>query len=146
MGKASGRNRQERRLVDKTLHPDPVRDAMLHAPEGCPDCIEDPQTVVFNDFNQVVLRMQLHGHKLVDFAMIQQHRQSLDHAWIDVLVADCQHEELHVHRCDSTGRRSSRTSVMSITSADDVEAAYLKASDLVFEQWEENLRRCRDGG
>jgi hypothetical protein len=139
-------NRQGKGVADKTIHPVTVRDPLLHSPDECADCDEPPNDpVILSATDQVITRMQLHKNRLVDFALIQQHRVDADSPWLDVAVADCHLDEVHVHWYDHNGQRSGRTGIMPITSQHDVESGFQIASDMLFDDWEENLRRCLDG-
>ncbi len=126
------------------------RDPILHSPAGCADCHEvrdDP--VLVSPTDRVVVRLQLHAGRLVDFALVQQRRTGED-AWRDVASADCRHGEVHVHWHNADGTRSGRKVLRPITMQQDVEDGYDEASSIMFEEWDENLRRCmidgREGG
>lgn len=147
VGRPKGRTRQERGLVDKTIAPEVERDAVLHAPDGCPDCHEPaPDHVYVSPEDRVIVRMQLHKGRLVDFALVQQHREGDDSIWRDVAEADCRHDKVHVHWYDARGKRSGETDIMPIVTQADVEAGMERASEMLFDQWEENLRRCMVDG
>lgn len=138
MGKARGR-KGEKRLADKTVVPETEKDSVLHAPEDCPDCLEELDPVVLSPTDRVMTRMQLHNGRLVDFALMQ---QRLDKGtWYDVATFDCRHGTVHVHWYDAQGERSSRTELRPISGQQDVEAGFEQAAAMLFDNWEENLRR-----
>lgn len=66
--------------------------------------------------------------------------------WRDVAEADCRHDKVHVHWYDARGKRSGETDIMPIVTQADVEAGMERASEMLFDQWEENLRRCMVDG
>ncbi len=143
MANNGGRGRS-RRLADKTIKPQPVRDPALHAADGCSDCVENDETVQITTADRVQIRMQLHNGRLVDFALIQQ-RLADGHGWLDVVTADCRHGVVHYHRHDAKGNRSSKQDVLPISTQVDIDVGYETASAMMFDEWEENLRRCTDG-
>ncbi len=140
-----GRHRQERGLVDKTVFPEPDRDPLLHSPDDCPDCIEtrdDPIQITPRD--RVITRLQMHGHLLVDFALVQQ-RHTDEDGWQTVVEADCRHDEVHVHWYNAQGDRCGRQVLRRINTQQDVEDGYDAANALMFDQWDDNVRRRTDG-
>ncbi len=144
MARGRGRAGRERRLVDKTIQPTVDRDPLLHSPDECGDCVEpldDP--IWLSETDRVVTRMQLHNGRLVDFAYIQQ--RLVVGTWRDVVTFDCRHDEAHVHWHDAEGNRSGRTSIMPISTQQDVEVACDRAAAMLCGEWEENLRRCTSG-
>lgn len=87
--------------------------------------------------------------RIVHFAMVQQTALYVDDEaepeWVEVAKVDCAHGEVHVHRYSSTGRELSKKAFCTINSPDDVTAGYEYAQTVIFDQWEENLRRWEYG-
>ncbi len=141
MSRGKGRASRDRRLVDKTLVPPVQRDPLLHSPQECSDCVEPHDDPIYlSETDRVVTRMQLHNGRLVDFALMQQ--RLADGAWLDVVTIDCRHDEAHIHWHDADGKKSGKTDIMPIRTQQDVEVACDEAAEMLYGQWEDNLRRC----
>jgi hypothetical protein len=56
------------------------------------------------------------------------------------------HDEVHVHRFGEGNIEVSRTLLMPITSLSDVAAGAELTEKILFEEWEDNLRRWERGG
>jgi len=94
--------------------------------------------------DRVIVRMRTHVTRTIEFAMVQ---QTLDDNgdWQEVVRADTCHDEVHVHQFDKTGREISKRSVRKVERVEDVDAGYDEAAVLVFERWEDNVRRWNSG-
>lgn len=139
MGKAKGRTRQEKHLVDMSDDP----------PAWTPDDSTWETTEytipLLGTEDRVVVRLATDRAKVMDFAMMQQVLVDLeDDEWVDIVRIDCCHGEVHIHRFDMQGN-DSRQALFPLTGPADVQKGLDYAEDVVYEQWEANRRRWEVG-
>lgn len=130
--------------------PKPQRDAAEATVEPwMPDpeeCENEPPYVFQHDPNErVVVSLTTHVTRIVAFAVTQQTRASEEQAWHDVVRIDSAHGTVHLHRFNQRGIEFGRKVLQPINDVGDVEVGYRQAEDLVFDEWQENLRRWRRG-
>lgn len=106
-----------------------------------------PEEVVEDrlDFNlgpdgRCIQKFLLYKNRVVWFSIVQQTRSGGE--WFTVVRADTCHDEAHLHRFTRRrGESDVRHSICDLNTIDDVEAGFDHASDLITEDWEENVRR-----
>lgn len=138
MAKASGRTRQERGLVDKTVHPDP--DVWSFDPD---EAEEYEDVIAVAPDAKIIQRYNYVRGKIVEFALIQQQRHEGE--WCDVAKVDTDHSEVHLHRYDVQGNQFDRRVLRPIKCQADVDEGLVVADQVIFDLWEENRRRWENG-
>lgn len=143
MGKAKGRSQIERGLVRLGLAAPPPPEPWRHPP--CGDCHTDRYELPLDDANTNVLKVRevWHGKLLVDFAIT--HRTLEDGVWTTVARVDCCHGEFHRHLYGRGEKDLNRLSLRPILSPEDVGLAYDRATEFMYEDYREHLRRWRVG-
>lgn len=138
MGKAKGRRRIERGLVDKTVPPPPAdRFQPYREPAGDESRIFDLQTC------RVYQGAWYTRGRLTDFVVAIQLEVESDE-WTDVWRIDCCHGEVHIHRFDARGSEN-RKVLRRIDTQEDVELGFDMAMDTIYEQHEVALMRWNRG-
>lgn len=144
MGKTRGR-RQERRLADMA---EPVPPSIYRPPklEVC-EVLVYPVEITPTD--RITVRQQIYRGKVVDFAIMQEAREG--ETWHHVARIDCCHGTIHRHQFirDGTDVYDHRV-IQEIPGPpgkgwDVVDGTYDVAQDAMFNEYEDNLRRWRDG-
>ena len=138
VGKAKGRVRQSKRLVDMAdagerprflgqFDPEELSEDDLNVFDLGPDC-------------RCIQRMTYYKGRVVAFAIMQEIRHEGE--WVVVIRADTCHDQAHWHRfAKRKAEQIDRRPLCDLTSIDDVEQGFDDASDLITAQWEENIRR-----
>lgn len=138
MGKAKGRRRIERGLVDGTVLPPPAkRFEPYREPSG------DESRVFDLEVCRVYQGAWYARGRLTDFVVAIQVEVESDE-WVDVWRIDCCHGEVHIHRFDAKGN-DNRKVLRQIDTQDDVEHGYGIAIDTIYEQYEVALMRWNRG-
>lgn len=137
MAKAKGRVRQSKRLVDMSA-PDRPRFLDQFDPD---ELTEDGPTVFdLGPDSRFIQRMTFYRGRIVAFAIMQEIRHEGE--WVVVIRADTCHDQAHWHRfAKRRAEQIDRRAICDLTSIDDVERGFDDASELITEQWEENVRR-----
>lgn len=107
------------------------------------DCEEDHYSLPVADGdrrNRILVRLRTHMTRVIEFAITHQTLDA-DDEWRNVVRADSCHHEVHVHQFDKSGNQTSRRVLRTVASVDDVDKGYDEAQEVVFEAWEDNLRR-----
>lgn len=142
MGKTRGR-RADSRLADMTTVP------KQYKPPGVPPAIERNYTLDITDTDMLKVREVVYRKFIVDFAIMQLTWQAED--WQHVARIDCCHGMIHRHQFDQQGNNlDGHAEIKVIPGEDDsrweiVQDGYWAALGTMQEEWEENLRRWRDG-
>jgi hypothetical protein len=94
---------------------------------------------------RVVVRQDRHEQtgELLSFAIMQE--TQVEERWMSVVRVDCApgHGGIHLHRFRLGGGEPIRETVLG--PLDDLDAGMKLAEDKVYDAWEENLRRFREG-
>jgi hypothetical protein len=143
VGKSRGRVRNERGLVDKTVHPEPEPTVWPPDLEAADRDPVPPIVVPVSENDRIIQRMTFLRGRVIEFPLMQEHRQG--NSWWRVVRVDTCHDEVHVHRYAGGGNEFRRDLIKPITCQADVEAGLDEAEALIFDQWEENLRRWHLG-
>lgn len=137
MGKATGRE-SDRRAVDMSTLPQ--EDEYRPPPRAACEELTVPIAITATD--RLHVRMWLYRGKIVDFAVMQ-FRVDDSGNEVEVARVDCAHGTIHVHQF--TRRSGERQRVMYRIPPGNgwefVNNAYEEAYGLMFDDWEENLRR-----
>lgn len=96
------------------------------------------------DDGRCIQTMLFHRNQVVWFSVVTQ--VAIDGHWYDVARADTCHDEAHLHRY-VRGRRAEvgRHVLRSIGTIEDAEAGFDEACDRLLDDWEDNVRRWRNG-
>lgn len=139
MTKARGRTRQSHGLVDMQ-ETAPAEDFLSQFPPE--ELEEDEYDFDLGPEDRCIHKFLYHHHSIVWFSIVQ---QTLDDGqWHTVIRADTCHDEAHVHRFRRRrGEESQRRVLCQVSSIEEVGRGFDEASDLITEQWEENVRRWR---
>lgn len=142
MGKIFGRA-SERRLVSmSTASAEPHYSP---PPEGA--CEVEVVPVDLSETDQFVLRLQSHKGRIVDFAVVQRTRDG--GSWFDVARIDCCHGTIHRHQFDRQGTDVYDQRVIKEIQGEEpwkiVDEGYTEAYEMMFNEWEDNLRRWQQG-
>ncbi len=139
MGKAKGKSRIERKLVDKTVlpEPEPLDVWQPPDPEECEEASYPVDLVQGRDRYHV--RQLMHRGRLVDFAFAQDRRHG--ESWRKVARIDCAHGTVHLHLFNQAGQEILLRHLRSISNQADVEEGYDQAADIIEQGWEEHVRR-----
>ncbi|WP_146237497.1 DUF7718 family protein [Georgenia satyanarayanai] len=102
--------------------------------------------IELTETDRLHIRMAIYRGKIVDFAIMQLSVRD-DGEEVHVARIDCCHGTVHRHQYDRRGRDVyERREIVAIPATDGwevVDAAYAEASETMFNEWEENLRRWR---
>lgn len=142
LGRAKSRARIERGLVDMAAGDTADSPAWVYQPD------EHDEEHVY-DFplsvdSSLFVRQVLQRGRLVEFGIT--HSILRGGKWRFVARADSCHGTVHLHRYREDGSEVGEPQVLiSVFTQEDLETGYNLAEDLVDTQWEENVRRWRDG-
>lgn len=142
MGKSKGR-RQERRLVDMATIPKDYK------PPPVPPAVELNFKAEITETDELRIRQVVYTEKIVDFAIMQLHWEGQCHH--QVARIDCCHSMIHRHQFTRDGHDLyDRLQIKAIpadggTRWNIVDAGYHEVLALMYDEWEDNLRRWRDG-
>jgi hypothetical protein len=104
--------------------------------------LRDDQHIEFNPDNRVYQGIWRNGPLITDFVLVQQVK--IRSRWRDVLKVDCCHGSVHVHQLTMSGRNDTRE-LQPISKSADLLVGLTKATDIVYDHWENNLRRWKRG-
>ena len=145
VGKNKGRG-HFRRLVDKGVLPA----SSTYQPPAAHVCDETVFPVEMSPTDQFVVRQRIYKGKVVDFAVMQQTRVSPDDPWREVARIDCCHGRIHRHRfaCDdpSVDDNVTLADIPAQGGWEFVDSHYDETSRVLFDSWEDELWRWRNGG
>jgi hypothetical protein len=148
VGKFSPKRRERRKrrgVVDMSTTPPPeppYKPPPLHA------CTELVFPIDLSDEDQFVIRQRIYKGKIVDFAIMQ--KVCVDGKWVDVARIDCCGGTIHRHQyvAGSDDDTYDHRLIAEIPAQDGwevVDQGYDGATNVMFNEWEGNLRRWRDG-
>lgn len=144
MGRATGKTRIERRLVDMTAAPaEADEDARwVYAPEEHDE--EYRYENILSPTDALHVRHVYRRGRIVAFNITQMTRRG--GKWHHVARADSCHGTVHLHRFDVDGNEvGDPKTLVEVFTESDLENGYDQAEEMLEDQWQENLRRCRDG-
>ncbi|MFF9393243.1 DUF7718 family protein [Streptomyces griseoluteus] len=97
--------------------------------------------------DRLTIKQHVYKGKIVHFAIMQDIREG--DIWHHVARIDCCHGTIHRHQYNRAGDDIYDSRVITEIPADNgwsvVDAGYQVAQDAMFDEYEENLRRWRDG-
>lgn len=115
-------------------------------PPSIADC--DPEEILPTTLDQVTRitqRFRRYHGRIVDFAIVLE-AQGPDGEWVEVSKVDCCHAQVHLHqRVVSGDVDDTRVVLREVNSETDIQDSVNTAIDLVFENYEEYLRRWSNG-
>lgn len=144
LGKSRGR-RQERRLADMS---EPI-EAKIYKPPPPGACEVMVYPVEITPTDRITVRQHIYRGKVVDFAIMQEVREG--EIWHHVARIDCCHGTIHRHQFTRDGQDIyGHRVIREITGLagegwDVVDDTYDMAQEAMFNEYEDNLRRWRDG-
>jgi hypothetical protein len=89
--------------------------------------------------------------RLADFLIVQEIRvgdgdeDNSDGLWAEVVRVDNCHSETHMHHFDQDGNEVHRKVLKPLRMRADIDSGLDLAEDGVYDHWEDNVRRWRDG-
>ncbi len=121
----------------------------MPAPEPEPDwkpyrdgTFRDEQHIEFNADNRVYQSIWRDGQVTSDFVLVQQVK--VRGRWRDVVKVDCCHGAVHVHNLTMSGKNETKD-LQKIIRPADLLSGFGKATDLVYDHWQNNVRRWNRG-
>lgn len=130
-------NSRKGKVPDLSIPPPPLQRAVPYRA-----CAEDCRELDLGAA-RIITVMWWDGGLLTDFVFTLD--GDLDGEWGPILRIDCCHDEVHIHRFDSSGGESVRKVLRKIESADDIRMGYDEGEREIFDHWEENVRRWGGG-
>lgn len=112
-------------------------------PDECEEQTYCTPIVDGDNLNEVTVRMLCHGTRVVEFSI--SHWTHVGGERYEVVRVDSCHYEVHAHQFYRSGSAPSRRVLEPVIQAEDVDASYEPAMEIVFDQWEDNLRRWNRG-
>jgi hypothetical protein len=140
MGKAKGRTRQNRRLVEMPSTEPQVEDTYW---QGDPDGSEDYEyTIEVPPLGRFLGRQRLDSSgRLIEFSLSAQIDLG-NRDWRTIARGCSEHGEVHVHHYRIHGEQYDRTLFKKITCHADVDAGYDYVENWLTERWEDLVRGC----
>jgi hypothetical protein len=84
--------------------------------------------------------------RIIDFAMMLQFLADEEiEGWLDVIRIDCSHGTTHGHRFSFAGKEVERFECVTLNGLGDVKLGLDLAEALIYDQWEEHIRRWQNG-
>ncbi|MFC1418562.1 DUF7718 family protein [Streptacidiphilus cavernicola] len=120
-----------------------------YKPPPIPPAIETNFPIDLTDTDILKVRQVEYRKWVVDFAIMQLTMEAGE--WVHVARIDCCHGMIHRHQFAQNGRDlDGRLEIKAIPADDDnrweiVQDGFYKAIGTMQEEWEDNLRRWRDG-
>jgi hypothetical protein len=140
---ANNKGTRRSRLADMATVP------KQYKPPPSPPAIEMNSPMEITDTDTLKIRRVMYHEKIVDFAIMQFTLEGDD--WHQVARIDCCHSMIHRHQFTRDGRDLYDHLEIKAIPADGgdrwnvVHAGYFDAYAIMFEEWEDNVRRWRDG-
>lgn len=104
--------------------------------------VRDEQHIEFNKDNRVYQSIWRDGRLTTNFVLVQQLK--VKGRWRDVLKIDCCHGAAHVHHLTMSGKNDTKD-LQKIEKPADLLVGLEKATGLVFDHWQNNVRRWTRG-
>lgn len=142
MGRAKGRVRQSRRLVDMSSTAEVVEDLHCEGLAG-PGDDEDPFVMPLRDDVFALVRLRSEGPQLASFALMLFVRRDGDEH--EVARVDSAHGTVHLHVFQLGGREESRREIRDIHRVEDIERGYDEAFSAIVDDHEDLIRRWNRG-
>jgi len=124
--------------VDKTVTPEVTQPWVKYRESAH----RDEQHIEFSPNDRVYQSLWRDGHLLTDFVMVQQVK--IRGKWRDILKIDCCHQAVHVHHLRLNGSETVK-SLQEVNHPADLGIGLEKAQDLIFDKWNNNVRRWERG-
>lgn len=134
---------QKKRLANMAVEPTPAK---LWTPYRAGTEEQAFTAGLLGTMARIVHVLWWDGKRLADFVLLQQVDVGGDEGpeWKDVIRVDCCHQEVHVHRMYDRNEEVYKV-VRRIETPEDLQKGAEEAEAIVYDEWEEHLRRWEHG-
>ena len=121
----------------------------VYKPPDCPPAIEMNIPMEITDTDELRIRRRIYREKIVDFAVMQLAWEGSER--FEIARIDCHHGMIHRHQFTRDGTELGGRLEIKAIPADGgdrwgiVHAGYFECLSAMQAEWEDNLRRWRDG-